>query len=523
MVLIPTHADTFSEPSSPPSREGLGRVFGVLETVLLVAVVICGLFTVARTFIRIQSPFQMDYAEGTILNTSLRLAQDGSLYQPVRRLPYEIDPYPPFIYWIVSLVVAHTKLSFFYPRLIVLGAAILACLLAVLLIHQWTRQWRLAVIFGLLPLTVAPVQAWLGILRYDFIGIALVMAGLVVFVLLPKFRFWSIPFFVVAVGGLYTLVAAPAACCLHLLMQREKKKALLFGACFLGALVVGFLYGQHVSGGYMGYHLFKTQHSPYSISQLASFGQGMLRGYALLLLLSAVTVWKGAREKGISLVGLYWILAVGTALSLGKIGASQNHLLQLVFAVCISAAVAYDWIRRNATADFGLVLVLSTMILTSMANTPLRIDKPIDDLSGCKQAYAAVRVDLGDRILADNVGALVFASKPAYVSDPFVFRWLVTNGGFSDADLRQRITSRDFTSIVLDTELDAKETNGGRWPDDIRQAIREHYRLKEEFVCNDARFVYEPKDASLPKQPESPTMAGQSLNLNHSTDRGSLP
>jgi hypothetical protein len=452
----------------------------------------------------------------------LRLAQGGSLYQPVHSLPYQFDPYPPFIYRLVSLVVAHTKLSFFYPRLVALEAAILACLLAVLLIHQWTRQWKLAAIFGLLPLTVAPLQPWLGILRYDFIGIALIMAGLMIFVL-PKFRFWSIPFFVVGVGGLYTLLAAPAACCLHLWMQREKKKALLFGGCFAGALAAGFLYGQHMSGGYMGYHLFKTQHSPYSISQLASFGQGLLRGYALLMLLSAVVVWKSIREKHINLVALYWILAVGTALSLGKIGASQNHLLQLIFAMCISAAVGYDWIRRNASADLGLVLVLSTMILTSVANTPLRLKKPIEDLRGCQQAYAAVRRDLGDRILADNIGALVLAGKPTYVSDPFVFRWLVSSGGFSDADLRQRISSHDFTSIVLDTALDTEETNGGRWPDDIRRAIRENYRLKEEFVCNDARFVYEPKDPSLSTQPEAPAMADESLNLNHSIDRGRLP
>jgi hypothetical protein len=325
------------------------------------------------------------------------------------------------------------------------------------------------------------------------------------------------------VGGLYTLVAAPAACCLYLWIQREKKEALLFGACFTGALVAGFLYGQQVSGGYMGYHLFKTQHSPYSISQLASFGLGLLRGYALLMLLSAAIVLKSIREKHLSLVAFYWILTLGTALSLGKIGASQNHLLQLTFAVCISAAVAYDWIRRNATADLGIVLVLSTMILTTVANTPLRVKKPIEDLSGCQQAYAAVGGGLGDRILADNIGALVLAGKPTYVSDPFVFRWLVTNGGFSDADLRQRIISRDFTSIVLDTELHTEERNGGRWPDDVRQAIRENYRLTQEFVCNDARFVYQPKDAPLLTQPEVPTMAGESLNLNHSIDRGRLP
>ncbi len=413
-------------PSEPAASVGSGiaRLLRYLETLLLITVIVCGLFTVARTLIRIQSPFQMDYAEGTILDSSLRSAQGQALYQPLQDLPYKFDPYPPFIYKLVGLVIAHKGLSFFYPRILAMSAAIIASLLAVLLIRRWTGRWKLALAFGLMPLRVAAVQAWLGILRYDFIGIALTMAGLVVFVYFPRHRFWSLPFFVVAAGGLYTLVAAPAACCLYLWMRQEKKKSLLFGVCFAGALLGGLFYGQHVTAGYMGYHLFKTQHSPYSISQLASLAQGLLRNYALLLLLSAVVVWKGIREKQFSLIAIYWLLVAGTSLSLGKVGASQNHMLQLMFATCISAAVAYDWMRRNSASDLGLALVLSTLIVITMANTPLRPRKPIEELTECRQAYAAIREDLGDRILADNV------ERSFLPASQYTFRIRLRTGGW---------------------------------------------------------------------------------------------
>ena len=491
-----SRTDLHSQPAASPGAGGLARVIDSLETLFLIAVIVCGLFTVVRTLIRIRSPFEMDYAEGTIFNSAWRSVQGGALYQSLRGMPYQIDPYPPFIYKLVGSVIKHTELSFFYSRLLALTAAILACLLAAILIHHWTHRWKLALTFGLLPLTVAAVQPWLGIIRYDLIGIALTMAGLAIFVLFPRYRFWSLPFFVFAVAGLYTLVAAPAACCLYLFTQREKTKSLLFGGCLAGALIAGFLYGQHATAGYMAYHLFKTQHSPYSGSQLASLVQGLLRGYSLLLLLSAVVVWKGIRERQISLIALYWLLAAGTALSLGKIGAAQNHVLQLVFASCIGAAVAYDWMRRNSSDDWGLALVLATLILITMVNTPFRPRKPIEDLSECGRAYAAVSGELGDRILSDNVGALVLGGKQVYISDPFVYGWLVKGAGFPDEDLKRQIASGDFTSIVLNHQVEGHETDDDRWPDDVRQAIRQNYEIKERFTCNDANLVYQPKSAT---------------------------
>jgi hypothetical protein len=440
--------------------------------------------------------YEMDYAEGTILNTAWRSAQGGALYQPLRGVPYQITPYPPFVYKITAMVLRHTSLDFFYPRFLSLLAGLAACLLSAILIHHRTRRWKLALIFGLLPLTIAAVQPWLGIIRYDLLGIALSLAGLVIFVIFPRYRFLAIPLFALAVAGLYTLVAAPAACCLYLWTRREWLNGILFGAALVACLVAAFLYGQHATSGSLAFHLFKTQHSPYSVSQLGSLMQAFLRGYSLLLLLSAVLIWKSFQEKEIGLILLYWLLAAGTTLSLGKIGAAQNHELQLIFATCIGAAVAYEWMRQNSSGDWGLALVLATLILVTLANTPLRPRKPIEELSQCDEAYAAVSRDLGDRILSDNVGALVLAGKPVYVSDPFVYGWLVKGAGLPDDDLRRMVTSGEFTAIVLDRRADGPPSDEDRWPNDMRAAVSRNYELKKQFSCNDARFVYEPKNFS---------------------------
>jgi hypothetical protein len=480
------------KPAQDPSR------LRIVEWVLLLSVLACASFTIARSWIRIHYDYQLDYAEGSILNSSWRLAQGGALYRPLHQAPYQIDPYPPFIYKAVGFVVAHTGLNFFYPRLLALLAALATCLMASILVRHWTRRWELALAFGLLPLTIPIVQPWLGVLRYDFIGLALTFAGLAVFEIFPKHRFWSLPFFFLAVSGLYTLIAAPAACCLYLWTTGQKKKGVLFGALLTAAMIAGVLYGHHVTGGWMERHLFKSQHSPFSISQLASFVQGILRTNPLLLLLSTVILIKSFKERKPGVLPIYLCTVAATSFTLGKVGAASNHMLQLIVVASISAAVAYDWMCRNANSDWGLVLALSSLALVTLANTPLRTRRPIEELSECGKAYAAIKDGLGERILADNVGALLMAHKPVYVSDPFAYRWLVATGELPDEDLRRMIVKHEFSSIVVDRVVEGDESDLDRWPLNLRAEMRNNYQLTKEFTCNDAKFVYEPRQASPP-------------------------
>jgi len=188
---------------------------------------------------------------------------------------------------------------------------------------------------------------------------------------------WPYLFFALAVAGLYTLVAAPAACCLYLWTRREWLNGILFGAALTACLAAAFLYG-NTSPRAPWRIIFSRLTQSYSVSQLGSLVQALLRGYSLLFLLSAVMIWKSFQEKEISLILLYWLLAAGTTLSLGKIGAAQNHELQLIFATCIGAAVAYEWMRRNSSGDWGLALVLA---LSSWSHWPTHLcaqGKPID-------------------------------------------------------------------------------------------------------------------------------------------------
>ena len=386
-----------SSPDTKPSR-----ACEVLETLLFIVVLAAAFLTSTRAWYRMHWPFQMDYAEGTILNSAWRLAQGGALYPPPSGMPYQIDPYPPFIYHLVGFAMKHEGIDFSAPVSLCIRGG----------------RHRLSAGDNVDPSLGRPLEAgfdvWLAS-AHDRGGTGMAGGGPI------RFRRRCVNDggvgYICSVSKIPAIIPSFIRDCrrrpLHpcgrsLLMlsifvdPAREENSIVLGACFAALLISGFLYAQHASSGLIVYHLFRTQHSPYSLSQLASFGQMFLRGYALLFLLSAAIVWKAIREK--RMISSLFTRRRATSLSLGKIGAAQNHILQLVFAICITSAVAYDWIRRNSPQDWGLALVLSSLILITMTNVPLRPKKPIEELSGCGEAYAAVHSDLGDRIFSDNVG-----------------------------------------------------------------------------------------------------------------------
>lgn len=490
-----------NKPIGPIETQMLGpfslqQFMRYVEDLLAGAVGISVILTLARTIYRINIPFQLDYAEGPILYTASHIAKGANLYPPVNTFPYEFDSYPPIIYHVLEASVRTFGINLLYPRLVILLSAIMVCVLLGVLAHFYTESWKTGLTFGFMFLTIPIVQSWLSIVRFDLLGLALVLSGLVLFIVYPRLWYLSVVPFSLAACGLYTLIAAPAACFWKLLIDRQRKKAFLFGLSIMFILVGIFWMQERRSGPSVFFHLFQTQHSPYSLSQLAEISQSVLRTHALLFILSFGVIWLSIRDRAASVPSLYLALAGLTSLTLGKIGASDNHLLQLFVVVCWSAGIVFHRLRRSTPANIGIPLLALSLIFAVLTNTPFRPTKAVQQIAECDKAYAAVKSRLGDRILSENITALLAAKKQVYVSDPFLYRWLVTKGGLSDTDLKDRIASHFFSGIVTDRRVEGAESSDDRWPDSIRNSIREHYILSDQFVCRDARYVYQPQNGS---------------------------
>jgi hypothetical protein len=265
-------------------------------------------------------------------------------------------------------------------------------------------------------------------------------------------------------------------------------------------ILLAFFWQQHLTGGWFAFHLFRTHPQPYSVVQVWELMEPVLRTHALLFVLALGTVAVDWARRVLSLPAIYLLLSALTVLTAGKIGAAENHFLELLAAVCLCAGLGYQWLLEQSPAAAPLAVVSVTLAFLVLTTTPFRFAKPIAPLAECDRAYAEVKNAAGDRVLSENVGALVLAGKPVVVSDPFVYSWMVNQSVWSDTDLERLVRNHYFDSIVLGDAVDSQDRSAGtvwtttrRWPPAVLGAIEQNYRLEKQFQCADAAYLYTPK------------------------------
>jgi hypothetical protein len=101
-------------------------------------------------------------------------------------------------------------------------------------------------------------------------------------------------------------------------------------------------------------------------------------------------------------------------------------------------------------------------------------------LSGCRDAYQYVKNYPGDRILSENVGAMVLAGKTPGVLEPFLWSRLVVQGGWSGAEMLEMIRARHFDLMLRMVDIPAAfDPEFSRWPNPVIEAIEKNYSPTE--------------------------------------------
>jgi nucleotide-binding universal stress UspA family protein len=177
-------------------------------------------------------------------------------------------------------------------------------------------------------------------------------------------------------------------------------------------------------------------------------------------------------------------------------GANSNYFLEWQAALCLCAGLAYHFLRAESDSR-SLVNALLPATLAAMVVVCLSTPNPDPTIdSACRRAYEYVRDYSGGRILSENPGAVVTAGKFSPVFEPFDWTREVVDKGWPDTEIVNLIRSRQIDLIVLGSPA-RRQSFQGRWPNSVEDAIEQNYRLVQVFACQDATFVYQPKD--LPK------------------------
>ena len=474
-----------AEKAAPRSVESLLFVCAVLGT-LAVLVPWWRLATL---------PYQIDYGEGLMLEGALSLRQGRPLYPAASGLPVVLHVYGPLAYAVTAATLRLGHVSFTAGRVLILFCALAVSAVIATMLRRWIGSLRIALAFGLILLTLPAFRFWTYLLRADLFGIAISLSGLALFALKPRYKYWSVLFFAAALFCKYSLLAAPLAVFLHLLVTRQLRDAARF-ATFLGLTCgAAFAVLQARTGGGFAFHMFSTHPDRYSLAQVGALTGVVWLSAPVVTGLALFHVLREIRSREPDIPAIYFIAASITSLTAGKLGSTTNHFLEWMVASCLCAGMGYAAAKSQyprRLLQIIVALVLSIAVGLSMQSWPSQ--QPYSELSECSGIYDYVASSSSPRVLSQSLGPLLLAGKPVLLTDPFVYGQLVQHGMWSDSTLVRLVNERYFDVIL--TAVDPGHIRAGDvniWPPSLLEVMGRHYRVVKRFHCRDSSLILEPR------------------------------
>ncbi|HKO03333.1 MAG TPA: hypothetical protein VJW51_01225, partial [Candidatus Acidoferrales bacterium] len=476
------------------------------EWVMAACVVAAAVLVVWHAAQEARLPFQLDYEEGNILNAAVRVNSGLTPYPDPHVYPNTLDPYGPVGYFLAAECLRVGGLSFTLGRMLVAGCGVLIALLLLLLIREWTGSALLATAFGLYFLANGVARTWLPLLRVDLLAIALSMLGLWL-CMRSAGRWWmpSAVLFALALFVKYTALAAPAACVVYLLLRRDVRRALLLAGTLGVLCLAGFVWMQAHTDGNFAYHMFRTHPDVYTFRRL--LGIFILVEPSVVALIPMLIGFFLLKARRALPVLIYLCCAIGVVMVTGgKAGSFINHFLEPIAACSVAAALGYQALAQSPRAPRLLPLLPCTLgVVALYLAGAFTQDTRVVPLyvSGCTDLYRLVREPPGQKVLSENVGAVVLAGQVPEVSNPFVLNQLVRHRDLPGQPVEKMVADREFDLIVLTNEPEEMQMAGStRWWPRLVNAMDKYYRVAKIYDCSEANVVLKPKPA-LPASGES--------------------
>jgi hypothetical protein len=305
----------------------------------------------------LSQPFQYVNAEPYYQFMATQVSHGIQIYNPLTETAYLTVPYPPVFFLVTGLLVKIFGSSLLIVKVVPLLAGVGCSILVGLIVYQVSKS-KVAGLISILILPATQILKFLApIARVDTLGLFFSLAGVLVALRYSSSRkiLWSLPFFVLAVFTKQSLVAAPVAVCLYLLVNKRVHLSILFGCLF--ATISGglLLVGNIVTGGQLVQNVFIN-----SGYQVKSIDPGLFFNSLLtlveyqfpLFVAGIVYTIVNLKKKGLLIIYLgvsFFIFLI----TVGKPGASWHYGLEIV-AIC--------------SVMLGLLLAKGLVILGSKVN-----------------------------------------------------------------------------------------------------------------------------------------------------------
>ena len=464
------------------------------ERVLLVCVVLGTSLVILQSVPLIVSPYQIDYGEGLMLEGALRIRHSQPLYPNPFAFPVVLHVYGPVAYAAAASILPGGAASFPAGRLLILICSVALSSLLGVILRRLTGSWWIGLSFGFLLLTLPAFRFWLYLLRADVIGVLFSMAGITLYLLSEKHWYWSIPFFGLALFCKYSLLAAPVAVVVHLILNRKVRHGFVFAVGLGAASTLAFMVLQIKTGGWFAFHMFSTHPDRYSLMQFFALGALVSASGPAVTALAAWYVVHDFRGAGRSFPPIYLAASTITALTAGKLGSTTNHFIEWMGACCICAGLGYSLLlSKYAAKALPMTVLLSASVLVGVITQNRPRLQPSRELVECGSVYQYVSNSTSSRVLSESLGPLLVAGKPILVSDPFVYGQFVKHGLWPDRRVEELVNERYFGLIVMPYDpspINVRDSSA--WSESLVSSIQRNYRTVNRFTCRDAGVVLEP-------------------------------
>jgi hypothetical protein len=513
-------------------RDPSGLRRWVCWCLLAAAFLLTLLFLVAEGWL-LRFPFQRDYGEGHVLWMTQQILDAGKAYRPIDAPPYVVFPYPP-LYMLATrlanvflddLLLAGRALSLFS------GLGIGVALALTVMFSASARApllWRSAsgAFAGVLPLLADNVVGWASLMRVDMLALFLMYAGLGVYIVMGRRERWqylAAVLFVLALFTKQTTLSAPLACLVFGLLL-DRRRTIRVGACAAALTLAGALYWNVVThGGFLthvleyninpfswkeaGYQIYRHAHefSPWLVVAAVAFLSiltpvaAQQRGWRLFLRARSASPF----GRAVLLSGLNCAFAAIATLSVGKLGASSNHLLIWDISICLLCGFflfrvlttwAAGWKHCTAAGLTCILLPLSLMappvsLLDALLhNSPAQYSRQSD-----AEAVRAIRRTRGP-VFSENLLLLAQAGK-SVEAEPATITFLAYAGRWDERPYVRMFDEQHF-SLLVAYDIQFRD----RFTPATRNAIERAYVLDQRIG---GYSLYRPRQrTSLPNRRE---------------------
>ena len=449
-------------------------------------------------------PYQLDYEEGNVLNAGHRIADGVTPYPEPGSFPYVLNPYGPIGYALTALAVKVFGVSLFAPRLFVVLESLALALLVASLVQRLGGLWSCGLVAGFWCLCTPLGWYWIPFLRVDILALTFSLLGLYLFAGRPGV--WPAAALACVLLTKHSVLAGVTTCFVTLGADRQWKQALKM----LLIVFVIVLAGIAATGGAAPFHLLATHSDPYILTRA-------LKGYVVALTggLAAVGIlvygWLMAeRDAAVPrLAAIFLASSAVISLTGGKLASDVNHFLELTAALAIAAGLVLSrlWTLRDSAA----VPLTAGLLVMGFGSIVWHWHQPDDVAKGnqCRQAYDLIRSSNGDRVLSEDVSAVLLSSKPVLLSNPFVYTQIENRLRWSNGTVAQLADQQYFDLIVLGGEAQTFRSESGLWPQSMMTAIAKRYTLAYKFNCSPwLQAIYVRSKTQLEHPGSTPPQAG---------------